>query len=222
MWLESWLSADREARAAIDEVLDAEESPSEPRAARDLSRALPSGSTLVVSSSMPVRDLDWFMPPRAGLHVIANRGVNGIDGFISTALGVAAVRGSAIALVGDLATLHDQNGFLNARHRELNVVFVVLNNEGGGIFSFLPQARREHFESLFSTPQSVSFRALADLYGVRHRLIESATDLVPAVDAAAASPGVDVVEVRTDRRANVELHERIWARASRRLDDALG
>lgn len=219
-WLQSWLSSERAACAAIDEVLDVGDEPSEPRTARDLPALLHPGATLIAGASMPVRDLDWFMRPREGLRVIANRGANGIDGLVSTALGVATSRGPVAALVGDLSLLHDQNGFLHARHSDLDAVFVVLNNGGGGVFSFLPQAgRKEHFEALFATPQHVGFDELAGLYGLAYARVEAGADLGPLVGAALRAGGVHLVEVRTDRTANVELHDRLWSAVARALDD---
>ncbi|MDQ3951856.1 MAG: 2-succinyl-5-enolpyruvyl-6-hydroxy-3-cyclohexene-1-carboxylic-acid synthase [Actinomycetota bacterium] len=211
-WLDEWLAAERAARDAIDRVLDAREEVSEPRVARDLAVLLPDGATLVVAASMPVRDLDWFMAPRRGLRVTGNRGANGIDGFVSTTLGVAlACDGPVVALAGDLSMLHDQNGLLLARNEDAGAVFVVLNNDGGGIFSFLPQAGAvPDFERAFGTPHGVDFAQVAAVYGCGHRVLEKAGDLGPAVDAALAK-GVHLIEARTDRNANVDLHRELWA-----------
>lgn len=212
-WLEEWLDAERTARTAVDSVLDADDSPSEPRAARDLAAALPDGSTLVVASSMPVRDLDWFMAPRTGMRVLANRGASGIDGFVSTALGVAlTAAGPTVALAGDLSMLHDSNGFTLAEIENVDVVFVVLNNDGGGIFSFLPQAMwPESFETLFGTPHGLDFGKYADFYGCDYERLDRAGDLEVAVKAAMAAGGPQLIEVATDRQANVEVHQRVWA-----------
>jgi 2-succinyl-5-enolpyruvyl-6-hydroxy-3-cyclohexene-1-carboxylate synthase len=211
-WLASWLDAERRAREALDRVLDQQEQPTEPRTARDLAAALPSGATLVVASSMPVRDLDWFMRPRVGLRILGNRGASGIDGFVSTTLGAAlAGPGPTVALAGDLAMLHDQNGLLLARTEPVAAVFVVVNNDGGGIFSFLPQAAfPEHFEQVFGTPHGVDFAALAALHGCRFVRVERAADLVPIVSAATGEGGVHIVEVRTEREANVAHHQQLW------------
>ncbi|HEY8201168.1 MAG TPA: 2-succinyl-5-enolpyruvyl-6-hydroxy-3-cyclohexene-1-carboxylic-acid synthase, partial [Actinomycetota bacterium] len=213
-WLASWLEAERRGREALDRVLDEAEHPTEPRTARDLAAGLRPGATLVAGSSMPVRDLDWFMAPRAGLRLLGNRGASGIDGFVSTTLGVALAGGAegggpTVALAGDLSMLHDQNGLLLARHEEVDAVFVVVNNDGGGIFSFLPQAGfPEHFERVFGTPHGVDFQAFAALHRCRYERVERAADLVPAVAAATGAGGVHVVEVRTDREANVAHHQR--------------
>ncbi|HMF03225.1 MAG TPA: 2-succinyl-5-enolpyruvyl-6-hydroxy-3-cyclohexene-1-carboxylic-acid synthase [Acidimicrobiia bacterium] len=212
-WLGAWLAADRSARTALDELLDGWETPFEGRVARDVVDALPAGATLAVASSMPVRDVEAFARPRAGLRYLANRGVNGIDGFVSTVLGAAtAAPGPTVALLGDLCFLHDANGLLGAATRGVDVTFVVLDNDGGGIFSFLPQAELpEHFELLFGTPHGVDLAALAAMHGLPVDRIEKASDVVPAVDASIASGGVRCVIVPTERADNVARHREAWA-----------
>ncbi|MGH2788286.1 MAG: 2-succinyl-5-enolpyruvyl-6-hydroxy-3-cyclohexene-1-carboxylic-acid synthase [Actinomycetota bacterium] len=212
-WLEEWLQAEGLARDAVDSVLDAADEPTEPRTARDLASMLPDGATLVVASSMPVRDLDWFMAPRAGVRVLANRGASGIDGFVSTALGVA-IAGPAptVALTGDLSMLHDSNGFTLAGAGHVDVVFVVVNNDGGGIFSFLPQAEwPQEFETLFGTPHGLDFEVYAELYRIGYTRLQRADDLEGVVVSATAAGGPHLIEIRTDRRANVDVHRNVWA-----------
>ncbi|CAN5372505.1 2-succinyl-5-enolpyruvyl-6-hydroxy-3-cyclohexene-1-carboxylic-acid synthase [soil metagenome] len=210
-WSEGWRRAEIRARGAVDGLLDLDDDVSEPRTARDLGGLLPDGATLVVASSMPVRDLDWYMRPRRGLRVLGNRGANGIDGFVSTTLGVAlASPEPTVGLAGDLSILHDQNGLMLRRAEPVDTVFVVINNDGGGIFSFLPEARwPENFEQLFGTPHGLSLAALAELYGCGHRSVKRASELAPAVAGAMEQGGVHLVEVRTDRAANVTLHRRL-------------
>ncbi len=247
-WQASWRRADAAARAAIDEVLDADDTPTEPRVARDLAASLPGGATLVVASSMPIRDLDLVMAPRDGLTFVANRGASGIDGFVSTTLGVALAvaddgfgrrasdagdatdatdggtarpAGPTVALAGDLSLLHDANGFLlspSADH--LDVTFVVVDNDGGGIFSFLPQARFPgSFERVFGTPHGRDLARLAALHELGYAEVASAKDLVPAVDAALAAGGIRLVHVRTDRAANLTLHRRLTEAVHAALDE---
>ena len=208
-WAREWLEADAKTRVALDATLDADEEPSEPRVARDLVASVPDGSRLVVASSMPVRDLDSFMAPRTGITVFGNRGASGIDGFVSTTLGIASASDApTFALAGDLSMLHDQNGLLGANDRGLDCTFVVLNNDGGGIFSFLPQARfPEHFERVFGTPHGINFERFAALYEVDYQRVEKAGELAAALDGG----GVRLVEVRTDRVANVKIHRRAWS-----------
>ena len=208
-WLGDWLAAERLAREAIDGLLEEWTEPFEGRVARDLVAWMPDGGTLVVGSSMPVRDVDAFAQPRDGLRLVANRGLSGIDGFVATALGVAAAGDESVAaLCGDLTLLHDASSLLGAAGRPRGVVLVVCDNDGGGIFSFLPQARlpAELFEPLFGTPHGLDLAALATAARVPSRIVEKAADLVPALDAALASGGTQLVVVRGDRAANLARH----------------
>jgi 2-succinyl-5-enolpyruvyl-6-hydroxy-3-cyclohexene-1-carboxylate synthase len=172
--------------------------------------ALPEDSSLVLSSSMPVRDVEWFAAPRSGVEVHSNRGANGIDGVLSTAVGVALARRAPTAvLIGDVALLHDTNGMLGAVSRDIDLTIVVVDNDGGGIFSFLPQATElapETFEQLFGTPHGVDLVALAAVHGI------------PEVEAVGSGTGVRLVRVRTDRAQNVRAHDAI----NRAVVDALG
>jgi 2-succinyl-5-enolpyruvyl-6-hydroxy-3-cyclohexene-1-carboxylate synthase len=187
--------------------------------ARALVAAMPYGTELVVSSSMPVRDLEWFGHPAGGVRVHANRGANGIDGVVSTAVGVAlGSRRPTALLVGDLAFLHDSNGLLGAPGRGIDLVVVVVDNDGGGIFSFLPQAASladDRFEALFGTPHGLDLVALARAYGVAAREVN---DVAAEVPVALAAGGVHVLLVRSDRSANVAVHDRLLAA----VDAALG
>jgi 2-succinyl-5-enolpyruvyl-6-hydroxy-3-cyclohexene-1-carboxylate synthase len=206
-WIELWHRYEDRARQALDRALDRTEAPNEPRLARDTARAVPEGGTLVVGSSMPVRDLDWFMPSRS-IEVLSNRGASGIDGYVSTVLGSANSRWPVVGLTGDLSLLHDQNGFLIDRRPE--AVLVVANNDGGGVFHFLPQAGfPDWFDRLFGTPHGRDLSRLAQLYDLGHRLVEKAADVGPAIGEALAEGGLQLVEVPTDRHTNIDLHRRI-------------
>jgi 2-succinyl-5-enolpyruvyl-6-hydroxy-3-cyclohexene-1-carboxylate synthase len=219
-WLAAWLDAETAARAALDRLLDSWDTPFEGRVARDLVDCLPAGATLLVGSSMPVRDVEVFARPREGLRFLSNRGVNGIDGFVSTVLGVAAASTRPVtALCGDLTFLHDTGGLLGVSRRGIDAVFVVVDNDGGGIFSFLPQAAlaAERFEQLFGTPQGVDLAALAAVHGVPARHVTAAADLVPAVGAAHGAGGVQLVLVRTDRADNVARHRLVAQEVARAL-----
>ena len=217
-WLSSWQQAEAATRLAMDRLLDSWDEPFEGRVARDLVAGLPDGATLVVGSSMPVRDVETFARPRSGLRLLSNRGVNGIDGFVSTVLGVAAGSssgGEVAALCGDLTFLHDAGGLLNAARRGFDVTFVVIDNDGGGSFSFLPQAQPgagldEHFETLFGTPQHVDLVELAAVHGLVAERVAKAGDLMPAVRRSFAAGGVRVVIVPTDRADNVDRHRQVW------------
>ncbi len=211
-WLRDWLEAERLAREAIDGLLDEWAEPFEGRVARDLVAWVPAGGTLVVGSSMPVRDVDAFARPREGLRFVANRGLSGIDGFVATALGVAAAGDEpVVALCGDLTLLHDASSLLGAAGRSRGAVLVVVDNDGGGIFSFLPQAQLpgDLFEPLFGTPHGLDLTALAAAARVPARVVEKAADLVPALDAALAGGGTQLVVVRSDRAANLARHRAV-------------
>jgi len=213
-WAREWRAADHRARGAITEQLAGSEEPFEGRIARDVVAALPASGTLVVASSMPVRDVETFAQPRADVRVIANRGVNGIDGFASTPLGGAAASPAAVVgLTGDLSFLHDTNGLLGAPERELDATFVVVDNRGGGIFSFLPyqqQVAPEQFERVLATPPAVDVADVARTYGLAVSEAEKASDVGPALHEAFVAGGLRIVRVRTDRDANVARHREVF------------
>ncbi len=213
-WLAAWRDGERRARSRIDAVLDADDVPFDGRIARDTLRVLPDGAQLLVASSMPVRDLEWFGEPRAGVRVHANRGVNGIDGLVSTAVGVAMGSGApTAALLGDLAVLHDSNGLLGIAELELDLTFVVVDNNGGGIFSFLPQAdalEPGEFETLFGTPHGVDLAELFAVHRIPTTCPTTAGGFEQCLRDALATGGVRAVLVRTDRNANVARHRAVW------------
>jgi 2-succinyl-5-enolpyruvyl-6-hydroxy-3-cyclohexene-1-carboxylate synthase len=219
--IESWAAADAAASDAIAVALAAHPEPTEPAVARDLVACLAEGTALVVSSSMPVRDVEWYAGPRRGLRVIANRGANGIDGVVSTAVGVALSGAPTALLIGDIALLHDTNGLLGATQRSIDLTIVVVDNDGGGIFSFLPQADalpHERFEQLFGTPHGVDLAALAAAHGLEVDRIERQADLGPVVVRAQAEGGVRMVYVGSERQENVRIHDEIHAEVARSLD----
>ena len=164
-------------------------------------------------------DLEWFAAPTPGLQVLANRGANGIDGVMSTAVGVALARRSpgqtrrpTALLIGDVAFLHDTNGLLGAARRGIDLTIVLVDNDGGGIFSFLPQADLpEHFETLFGTPHGIDLAALARVHGIPVTELSRASEIAPAVSESIAAGGVEIVLVRTDRATNVTRHRQVWA-----------
>ncbi|MBI2709481.1 MAG: 2-succinyl-5-enolpyruvyl-6-hydroxy-3-cyclohexene-1-carboxylic-acid synthase [Actinobacteria bacterium] len=214
-WAAHWAAAEVAAQAAIDEVLAGHDEPTEPGVARSLLGGLAPGCALVVSSSMPVRDLEWYGRPRSGVDVHANRGANGIDGVVSTAVGVALGSGRPTALlIGDVALLHDTNGLLGAARREIDLTVVVVDNDGGGIFSFLPQRASvppDRFERLFGTPHGVDVGRLAAVHGATVTTPRTMTDVEVAAASVGVVPGLHVVHVRTGRDANVAVHDEIHA-----------
>lgn len=214
-WLERWRALDGAAGAAIATVLADHPEPTEPATARTLWDRVPAGGHLVVASSMPIRDLEWYAGARADARLLSNRGANGIDGTISTAVGVARAAGGPVAcLLGDIAFLHDSNALVGLADRGVDLVIVVVDNDGGGIFGFLPQASAlppERFEQLFGTPHGVRPEALAAAHGLTATTVDAAAALAPALDAAFGAGGVHLVVVRTDRAANVRLHDELHA-----------
>jgi 2-succinyl-5-enolpyruvyl-6-hydroxy-3-cyclohexene-1-carboxylate synthase len=212
-WLDGWAAAERVAQTVIDDVLGRYRQPTEPAIARAVTACVPDGSSLLVSSSMPVRDVEWYAAPRDGVRILGNRGASGIDGVTSTAFGVAwASQRPTVALVGDLAFLHDQGGLLGAVDAAIDCTLVVVDNDGGGIFSFLPQAGAldaPEFERLFGTPHGIDLAAVAAAHGIPVTTAATAADVGPAVAGSVAHGSVRVVHVRTDRAANVAVHDEI-------------
>jgi 2-succinyl-5-enolpyruvyl-6-hydroxy-3-cyclohexene-1-carboxylate synthase len=211
-WITSWQAADAAAREAIHEALDADEEVCEAQLVRQLLEQLPADTQLAVASSLPVRAVEWMLRPRDDITIHANRGANGIDGFVSTVLGIASIA-PAVALLGDLCFLHDANGLLGAVERGIDATFVVIDNRGGGIFGYLPQRDLPEFEALFATPQPVDLAAVARAYGAN---VERVTD-VRHMRKVIEMPGVNVVIVEVDRAASARKHERMWSGALQTL-----
>jgi 2-succinyl-5-enolpyruvyl-6-hydroxy-3-cyclohexene-1-carboxylate synthase len=209
-WLEAWTGADREAARSIDGLLG--EDLSEPLVARTLGKWLPPEATLFVASSMPIRDVETFFGARDdGPLVLANRGANGIDGTVSSAFGAAAAGGRPVVLLaGDVALAHDIGGLLAARRLGLSLTIVLLNNDGGGIFHFLPVAAEgDAFEEHVATPHGLQFDRVAALYGCAYELAEQLDELREAVGRSLPGPATTIIEVRTDRVENLALHRRV-------------
>ncbi|MGB9358360.1 MAG: 2-succinyl-5-enolpyruvyl-6-hydroxy-3-cyclohexene-1-carboxylic-acid synthase [Acidimicrobiia bacterium] len=210
-WLPIWADADRRVGMHIADVLADEPFPVEPAIARTVWGAAPSGATVYAASSMPIRDLDAFSGrTRGDVAVLANRGANGIDGLLSSAAGTAASDGRrVVVLAGDVSTLHDATALGEIARFELRVTVVVVNNDGGGIFHFLPQAAQlppDRFETLFGTPHGHSLVRIAEAFGMRSRAVATEADLRAAV---AEDDGPLLVEIMTDRAANVAVHTRL-------------
>jgi 2-succinyl-5-enolpyruvyl-6-hydroxy-3-cyclohexene-1-carboxylate synthase len=209
-WLAWWRGADDAAASTITEILG--EAPSEPLVARSLGEWLPPEATLFVASSMPIRDVELFL----GAHelaprVLSNRGANGIDGTVSAAFGGAAVSDRpTVLLIGDVALAHDIGGLLAARRLDLALTIVLLNNDGGGIFHFLPVAgETDAFERHIATPHGLDFARAAVLYGCAYFRPADIQQLRLAVDHALARHATTIIEVRTDREQNLALHRRV-------------
>jgi 2-succinyl-5-enolpyruvyl-6-hydroxy-3-cyclohexene-1-carboxylate synthase len=206
-WTTTWQKADQKARAALTASLTF---PSEPGVVAALAATIPDGTTLYVGSSMPVRDVDAFFPStERRLRLLSNRGANGIDGLISSGLGAAAAGGPSIVLTGDLSLLHDLTALGTAARFALPITVIVINNDGGGIFHFLPQAAfPEYFERLLGTPHGTDFQAAAELFGIEHHLVDDEAVFKDLIENPTDYPRL--IEIRTDRRENVAVHERAW------------
>ena len=213
-WLAAWRAPDDAAAAAIAAVLATGDRLSEPLVARALTAELASEATLFVASSMPIRDIESFTAVRGdGPRVLSNRGANGIDGTISSAFGAAAVAtGPVVLLIGDVALAHDIGGLLAARRLGLALVIVVLDNDGGGIFEFLPIAgARDIFEEHVATPHGLDFSHAATLYGCAYADVDDVPGLRGALADALAGDATTIIRVASDRGANVALHRELQA-----------
>jgi 2-succinyl-5-enolpyruvyl-6-hydroxy-3-cyclohexene-1-carboxylate synthase len=240
-WLAGWRSADERAAEAILGALDGDRGLSEPAVAAELGVLLPEEATLFVSSSMPVREIETFWPARLDPpRVLCNRGANGIDGTVSCAFGVAADgRGPVVLLIGDVALAYDIGGLLASGRLDLKVTIVLLDNGGGGIFDFLPVSRApmgrarsegasgetadeqskrpdtDIYTRHIATPTGLDFAQAALLYGLAHERVETVVAFRAALERVLSPKvGSSIVEVRSDRAANVELHRRVWRAVS--------
>ena len=221
-WPDLWREINRRTRLAVTAQVESFAELFEGRVFTELAECLPEGAACYVSNSMPVRDLDTFWPSHGrSIRFLANRGANGIDGVVSSALGASATgEGPLTLVIGDLAFYHDLNGLLAAKLHRLRATIILTNNDGGGIFSFLPQAAYpEHFEQLFGTPHGLDFRPAAEMYGATFSRIADWRSFRAAVDAGSQAAGVTIVEVPTHRQRNVSLHRAVWQAVAAALDD---
>jgi len=216
-WLASWLDTGSQLVRRLARELAATEGLFEGRASAVLPGLLPKGTPVFVANSMPVRDLEYFCPAnRRRLAVHCNRGANGIDGTLSTALGFAHGNRPTVLLTGDLALLHDTNGFLSVPRFKGSLTIVLINNDGGGIFGHLPVAQFEPpFEEFFATPQRADFKRLAAAYGCSHVAVRDWKHLAQLL-AKLPARGVRVLELRTDRTQDAATRKAMFARVSGR------
>lgn len=215
LWLSGWLDAERLAQNALASKLSTEWS--EPSIARTVSSER--NGALVVSSSMPIRDTEWFGAPDDSNALYSNRGANGIDGVVSTAVGIALVSfDPTYLLIGDIAFVHDSNGLWNLAERNIDLRIVVVNNSGGSIFSFLPQAQvleTQEFETILATPHSVDICSLARSFGIPAVQVHSLADLRAELNHS----GPVVIEAVTDRSSNVAQHDDLNDAVARAIND---
>lgn len=211
-WMDRWRQAEARGASLCEEP---SQDPAERAVVATLEADLPQDTALFVGNSIAIRAMDAFARGRdSTLAVFGNRGASGIDGNVSTALGIAAATpGPGVAVIGDLALYHDMNGLLGARDRD--VTFVVVNNGGGAIFDLLPQRELPEFERLWLTPTDLDLSKIAALYGLRHRATGPGTDFSRHLREACSAPGADLIEVRVDRQQNSARFRTLWAAAGR-------
>ncbi|AFY47510.1 2-succinyl-5-enolpyruvyl-6-hydroxy-3-cyclohexene-1-carboxylic-acid synthase [Nostoc sp. PCC 7524] len=204
-YLQMWCQAEAKVRANVDATLANIEELIECKAAWLISQVLPPGTPLFIANSMPVRDVEYFWQlNNLGVRSHFNRGANGIDGTLSTALGIAHRQQSSVMLTGDLALLHDTNGFLIRNKFIGHLTIVLINNNGGGIFEMLPIAKFDPpFEEFFGTPQDIDFAQLSTTYGVQHELITSWQQLQQKLNPL-PTQGIRVLELRTNRKIDAQ------------------
>ncbi|MEI3611656.1 2-succinyl-5-enolpyruvyl-6-hydroxy-3-cyclohexene-1-carboxylic-acid synthase [Pseudogracilibacillus sp. SO30301A] len=217
-WLSKWQQMEEIASITLSQTNN--EKLTEGEAVRELMNVIPYKSRVFVGNSMPIRDVDtFFFPTDKEIIVHANRGVSGIDGTVSSALGVAASTNQPVTLViGDLSFYHDLNSLLAAKHYQLTITILLINNNGGGIFSFLPQSKEEkHFEALFGTPLDISFEKAISMYEGNYELVHTKQTLKESLASAYKKGGLSVIEVQTDRNENVVWHRELWEKLEQRL-----
>ncbi|WP_375493154.1 2-succinyl-5-enolpyruvyl-6-hydroxy-3-cyclohexene-1-carboxylic-acid synthase [uncultured Nostoc sp.] len=207
-YLQQWCDAETKVRLVVDQTMGKIDEMIESKAAWLISQILPPGTPLFIANSMPVRDVEYFWKPNnLGVRSHFNRGANGIDGTLSTALGIAHRQQSSVMLTGDLALLHDTNGFLIRNKFVGHLTIVLINNNGGGIFEMLPIAKFEPpFEEFFGTPQDIDFAQLCVTYNVQHELITSWQQLQQRLNPLPAT-GIRVLELQTNRKADAKWRQ---------------
>jgi 2-succinyl-5-enolpyruvyl-6-hydroxy-3-cyclohexene-1-carboxylate synthase len=185
----------------------------------ELQALLPEGSAIFVGNSMPIRDADtFFLSHDKDVKILANRGANGIDGVVSTALAASKAFKRLVLVIGDLSFYHDMNGLLAAKLLKLDVTIVLINNNGGGIFSFLPQSKIEnHFEALFGTPMNMNFEHAANLYDANYSVVESWEEFRSKVSGSLSRKGLHIIEVPTNREENEQQHRKLWKSVSQEI-----
>ena len=208
-YLNKWIEIQKKYAESIESVSH-EKDIFEGRIVKIMEESMKNNTRLFVSNSMAVRYIDSFFHDKykKDIKVICNRGANGIDGTISTAMGVSKVSENTVLFIGDLSMYHDMNGLLIGKNEECNLVIVLINNDGGGIFRFLPQSSERNFDYLFLTQHGINFEALSKLYNLKYRLIENYEDFEEAFKKAVNSKGVKLLEVRTDSELSKKLQDK--------------
>ena len=207
-YLKLWQRLEQESKKQLSKAID-EPHCFEGRTIRELQEHIPEEGQVFVANSMTIRDFDYFWFSGESKAVLyGNRGVNGIDGTISTALGLAANGRPTYLVTGDLSLFHDLNGLAVAKTHNLNLTIILHNNDGGGIFEYLPQKGTKHFDYLFSTSQGLDYSGAARLYGCGYTKLTYPYELQAALAAASIEQGVHIIEIPTSRECSRELHKK--------------
>ena len=207
-YLKLWQRLEQEGKKQLSTAID-EPHCFEGRTIRELQEYIPEEGQVFVANSMTIRDFDYFWFSGESKAVLyGNRGVNGIDGTISTALGLAANGRPTYLVTGDLSLFHDLNGLAVAKTHNLNLTIILHNNDGGGIFEYLPQKGTKHFDYLFSTSQGLDYSGAAKLYGCGYTKISSPDELSSVLANVSQETGVHIVEIPTNREYSRELHKK--------------
>lgn len=207
-YLNIWRRLDQAGKKQLSTAID-EPHCFEGRTIRELQKQIPEDGQIFVANSMTIRDFDYFWFSGESKAVLyGNRGVNGIDGTISTALGLAANGKPTYLVTGDLSLFHDLNGLAVAKTHNLNLIIILHNNDGGGIFEYLPQKGTKHFDYLFSTSQGLDYSGAAKLYGCGYTKISSPDELSSALAKIGQESGVHIIEIPTNREYSRELHKK--------------
>jgi 2-succinyl-5-enolpyruvyl-6-hydroxy-3-cyclohexene-1-carboxylate synthase len=220
-----WFFIASEAEASVcrikEELIYNNPFPDEARIIPEIIRLLPEKCSLMISNSMPIRDFDYFaQSSEKNIKVYHNRGASGIDGILSTALGIAAAGEKTILVTGDLAFYHDLNGLIASKNYNIPLVIVLINNNGGGIFRALPiSAYKDIFTEYFITPHNLSFDKFVDAYGGNYKLIDSWADLAVTFNSAVNSDGLAVLEISTDSGESIENRRRFWEKVKEKFSD---
>ena len=204
-WVAKWRKYSERATKVVSEISEW----SEQQIAREIGAGIAPGTAIYISSSRPIRDIEGFARARSGVETFANRGLAGIDGNISTALGIAANRKETIAVLGDLSFLHDLTGLINKE--KINLKIYVINNDGGGIFSTLPARGANGFEKVFGTPHGLDLVAIAGSLGIQAKKIVKISELISDLSAPVVGISVVVIDVPT-RETNADLLKNIYAK----------
>lgn len=219
-WLSTWNELNHLTTETITAFLHSIDHLDEGKVVFELAKMLPENSTIFAGNSMPIRDIDtFFHRTTKNIQLMANRGANGIDGVVSSAIGAAVYRMPLYLVIGDLSFFHDLNGLLGAKLNHISINIIVINNDGGGIFSFLPQSKLDkHYELLFGTPIGLDFSHAITMYGGNYMKVQNWDMFHEAIARTIHQSGINVIEVPSNREQNLKSHQKMWELISQKID----